>query len=360
MTFVLFALLSWCAGWLVLVRIGRHNPSPAAVSKIAEQLSIIIPARNEEKNLPKLLRSLAEQSVRPKEIIVVDDDSADQTLNIAQHYGVKVVASKPLPGGWRGKTWACQQGASVASGAYYLFLDADTWFEPDGLKSALSMFPCAGRGALSLAPYHFVENFYEQFSAIFNLVMLAGTGAFTLLGDQIGQQGLVGQFLLIDRANYEKVGGHESVKSRILENFWLAKELRAASVELCCRTGRGALSFRMYPGGWRQLIDGWTKGFASGASQTPLPILLLLIVWFGGVVLVATCILMQPSQISSLVLYIVWVAQFFSLLRQVGSFHWLTVLFFPVFVFFFFIVFTRSLLRSGKNVNWKGRVIRAG
>lgn len=354
----LWTLAGWLAGWFVLGRIqlcGRRT-APAVP---ADKLSIIIPARNEELNLPKLLGSLDAQSVHPQEIIVVDDGSTDRTAERARRPGVQVVAARPLPDGWRGKTWACQQGAQLARGEFFLFLDADTWFEPDGLARALAEFPAPAHGALSVAPHHCVRDFSEQFSAFFNLIMLAGTGAFTAFGDHFKPRGLLGQFLLIDRASYEKVGRHEIVKGRILENLWLAQALRAAGVPLRCRSGRGVFSFRMYPDGWRPLIEGWTKGFASGAGRTPWPILLPIILWLGTLLFAPIGIFTQGAPLRWLTIYALCVAQVGWLLRRAGTFAWPVAVFYPVLVLFFCAVFGRSLLRSGKNVTWKGRDIRA-
>ena len=329
------------------------SPVPGA------QLSIIIPARNEAENLPQLLGSLAAQHVRPKEIIVVDDGSSDRTAEVARQNGARVLASGALPEGWRGKTWACHQGVLAAAGQWLLFLDADTWFEPEGLARALAEFPGAGGGALSIVPYHVVRDFHEQFSAFFNLVMLAGTGAFTLCGDGYRRCGLPGQFLLIDRATYQRAGGHEIVKGRILENFWFSKQLQTARVPLRCRGGRGVFSVRMYPAGWRQLVEGWTKGFASGAGQTPLPLLLLLIAWLGGLVFAPIGILTRGAPWTWLAVYGLGVAQVGWLLRRAGTFRWSAALFYPAPLWFFFAVFARSVWRSGKTVSWKGREIRA-
>jgi 4,4'-diaponeurosporenoate glycosyltransferase len=351
----------WSAGWIVLGRIRRCSRVESNQSTSAEQLSIIIPARNEEQNLPTLLRSLAAQSVCPHEIIVVDDASTDRTAEVARELGARVISSQPLPEGWRGKTWACHQGAQVAAGESFLFLDADTWFEPEGLRRVLAEFQAAGGGVLSVAPHHAVRNFHEQFSAFFNLVMLAGTGAFTLWGDRSAPRGLLGQFMLIERAAYERVGGHEAVRGRILENFWLAERLRAAGVPLRCRSGRGVLAFRMYPQGWREVVDGWTKGFASGAGQTPLPILLLIIAWMIGLMTAPLGLAFAGQPLLWLAAYGLCAAQIAWLLRGVGTFHWSAALFYPAPLIFYFAVFTRSVRRSRSQqmVAWKGRQIRA-
>ena len=359
MILLLVTLAQWSAGFLVLGRLRQCVPAAVGESVSAENLTIIIPARNEEANLPKLLRSLATQSLRPQEIIVVDDASTDRTAAVARENGARVIRSQPLPKDWRGKTWACQQGAQAATGQQLLFLDADTWFEPEGLARVLAEFQAAGGGTLSVAPYHVVRAFHEQFSAVFNLVMLAGTGAFTLLGDRYPQRGLLGQFLLIERVAYQRVGGHEAVKGRILENFWLAKQLRTANVPLHCRSGRGEFSFRMYPAGWRQLVEGWTKGFASGAGQTPLLLLLLIIAWLGGLFFAPIGVVIGGAPLQWLTLYGLCIAQLAWLLRRAGTFHWSIAIFYPALILFFFAVFTRSVFRSGKTVSWKGRDIRA-
>lgn len=355
------ALAFWAAGWVVLGRVKLCGLDDADKTISAAQLSVIIPARNEEQNLPTLLRSLAAQAIRPREIIVVNDASTDRTAEIAQQLGARIMNSQPLPEGWRGKTWACHQGAQEATGDLLLFLDADTWFEPDGLRRVLAEFQAAGGGVLSVAPHHAVCTFHEQFSAFFNLVMLAGTGAFTMRGDGLAPRGLLGQFMLIERSAYQRVGGHEAVKGRILENFWLAEQLRAAGVPLRCRGGRGVFAFRMYPQGWREVVDGWTKGFASGAGQTPLPILLLIVAWMFGLMAAPLRLALGSQSLLWLGVYALGSAQVAWLLRCVGTFHWSAALFYPVPLIFYFAVFARSVsrARNKQTVVWKGRQIHS-
>lgn len=351
----------WLAGWTVLGRVRRCDHGEPNQGVPAERLSIIIPARNEEQNLPALLRSIAAQSDSPHEILVVNDASTDRTAEVAREFGACVIDSQPLPEGWRGKTWACHQGAQAATGEWLLFLDADTWFEPGGLRRVLAEFRAADRGVLSVAPYHVVRDVHEQCSAFFNLVMLAGTGAFTMLGDRLTPRGLLGQFLLIERTVYQRMGGHAAVKSRILENFWLAEQLRAAGVPLRCRGGQGVFAFRMYPQGWREVVDGWTKGFASGAGQTPLPILLLIIAWMIGLMIVPLGLAFAGKPLLWLAAYGLCAAQVLRMLRCVGTFHWSGALLYPVLLMFYFVVFARSVCRSRskQTVAWKGRQIRA-
>ena len=341
---LLVTLALWAAGFLLLPRLRRG----ATVGALAQSpaVSVIIPARNEEHNLPTLLRSLASQPVKPHEIIVVDDGSTDRTAELARQLGAKVIASQPLPEGWRGKTWACHQGAQAATGERLLFLDADTWFEPDGLGRMLSSYT---GGAFSVGPFHAVRQPYEDLSLFFNFNMTVGTVP----------SGLFGQMLLVDRESYRCVGGHEKVKGRILENFFLAGQFQAAGIPVRSATGRGVFSFRMYPHGLRELIAGWTKGFAAGAGQTPRGTLLLVVAWMIGLMFAPLGWLMTGDALRWGAVYLLCAAQVGWFSRQVGAFRWFSALLYPVPLIFFFIIFARSAARSGKQVTWKGREIRA-
>lgn len=345
---VLLVLAGWLAGFAVLGGLLSRRATataPDGVRRRADtaRLSLIVPARNEEGTLPRLLGSLAAQTIQPREIIVVDDHSTDRTAEVARQFGATVLASQPLPEGWRGKTWACQQGANCAHGDLLLFVDADAWFEVAGLEHIIAEY---ATGALSVGPYHCVQKPYEQLSALFNVIMAAGTVP----------HGLFGQMLLVDGDSYRRVGGHEAVKGRILENFCLAGQFRAAGIPLRSLVGKGMLSFRMYPNGLPELVQGWTKGFASGAGHTAKPTLLLIVVWLIGM---SSSIVGLPFTVWTVALYLLFAAQLAIVFRQVGTYRWYAALLYPVPLAFFFGVFTWSVLRSGRSVTWKGRTIRA-
>jgi 4,4'-diaponeurosporenoate glycosyltransferase len=344
-----FAAFLWTAGFLLLPRLRNRMPAPPSgtISDLEDEVSLIIPARNEAHNLPRLLESLAAQSLKPREVLVVDDGSTDDTAEVARSHGARVVTSKPLPEGWRGKTWACHQGAEAASGEMLCFVDADTRFsEPEGLRRLLDSWP---GGACSICPWHAVERAWEHLSLFFNLNMVLGTVP----------DGLFGQLLLIDRPSYQKCGGHEKVRDKVLENFRLAGHCREAGVPVRSAAGRDMVSFRMYPGGIQQMIEGWTKGFASGAGQTSGAILGLIIAWLTGLMFVFICLIASGFSWPWLGLYVAASLQVGIFARQVGNFRWWLMPFFPLALLFFFWLFARSAQRSGKSVTWKGREIHA-
>lgn len=319
----------------------RALPRCAAGNGQRIPVSVIIPARNEEQNLPALLESLTSQTPPPEEIIVVDDGSTDRTAELARGAGARVIASAKLPAAWRGKAWACHQGADVATKDTLIFMDADTRFEPGGLRAVCNAFAKRG-GALSLAAFQTLEKPSEQLSAFFVAVMTAASELF-------------GPFLMVSKSDYQKAGGHAAVKNQVLENVHLAAEFRKAGVPVCSLGGAGTLSIRMYPGGLRELSRGWKKAFATGAGQTPPLRMAGIIFWLSAAA--GTAVMLPVSAFSGLLLwgplYAAFAGLLFIQLRRLGQFRFATALFYPVALVFFFVLFAQSACQ--KHQTWKGR-----
>src|ERR1700733_1441864 len=262
------------AGFLLIWRV---SVCPPHTSHVVTRFSIVIPARNEEKNLPRLLTSIAASSTRPLEVIVVDDASTDRTASVAQSFGAKVLASTSLPAGWTGKSWACHQGATQAMGDLLLFLDADTYFVSGGLDRVISCWQRERDQSLviSLLPYHAMKAAYEQLSLVFNLLMAAGAGGF----GGIAAPRLFGQSLLIAKETYRTAGGHAAVRGVVLENLRFASILRNSGARIICFGGSDTLHMRMFPQGFQQMSESWAKAFMQGAGDAGVPILVCATVW---------------------------------------------------------------------------------
>lgn len=359
-------LLLWALGPVLLCRMPRcpEGPAPEPVTKI----SLIIPARNEEHNIRRLLESVSRLHRKPYEIIVVDDASTDRTSEVASSFGASVQAAPPLPEGWRGKAWACWQGARIATGDALLFLDADTVLQPRALVRMDTAYSRGGCRVLSIGPYHEVKKPYEEFSAIFNLLMFMGMKSFSMFGSPDDPHGLFGPCLLIDRLAYEQVGGHRAVQGEILENMSLCQVLRQRQIPMRCLGGRGVVHVRMYPDGFGSLVEGWTKAFASGAAKTEPLTLLLTVAWMTGGMLAFSLWALSPfhSSLSSSLgwTYAAYAVMIFIMLRAIGRFAVWSAALYPLLLITFFVVFARSAIlgRRGGRVRWKGRVIegRAG
>ncbi|MFP3897939.1 MAG: glycosyltransferase [Dehalococcoidia bacterium] len=361
--FIIHAVF-WSFGFFLLFRIPRCTGSTKATAQRHPVISTIIPARNEEGSLPGLLTSLQDSSLVPDEIIVVVDQSQDRTREVAMKQGVTVIDSKPRPQGWVGKPWACYQGALAANGDILMFLDADTCVAKGGLRNIIDTYR-ARDGIMSVQPYHRTRRLYEQLSGFFNIVMMAAMGAFTVMGELIKPIGLFGPCVVMRKEYYLAGGGHIAVKGEVVEDLALGERFRERELPIHCYGGKGTLSFRMYPNGIRELVDGWSKGFATGAGRTPIPLLLAIVLWIGSGITATGCGIGAISSMNTLAIaawgsaYLAYAIQVHWMFRRVGTFRFYTALLFPVSLLFFITVFFRSifLIRIRKSVTWKGIAI---
>ena len=339
--------------------IRRVPVCPPGQPQLAARLTVVIPARNEEQNLPRLLASIADSSMLPMEVLVVDDGSTDDTAAIAQRFGARVLTSEQLPPGWTGKSWACHQGAQRAAGDHLLFLDADTYFLPGGLARILAYWlrEQDRHLVLSLLPYHEMDAAHEQLSLIFNLFMAAGAGGFGV----IAAPRLFGQSLLIGKETYFVAGGHAAVHGIVLENLHLAGVLRSSGARLVCLGGRGTLHMRMFPDGFTQMSESWAKAFIQGATDSGRFVLSSAIVWIStlwstALLLIAPRNYGRPALAMVYLLFSLQLAWF---ARQLGSYRFLLCLLYPLPLAYYCFVFGQSAARRvlrRKNV-WRGREV---
>jgi hypothetical protein len=346
------ALVAWLAGWLLT---GRHRPL-AAVAPVPglPTVSVVVPARDEEARLPRLLAGLAAAEPPPAEVIVVDDGSTDATAVLAQRAGATVLAAEP-PAGWTGKAWACQRGAEAAVGQVLVFLDADIEPAPDAVGLLASA--AAAGDLVSVQPRHRVERWYERLSA--------GPAAISVLGAGIGPPPRVrwwrrpmafGPAIAVRRDVYERAGGHAAARTAVAEDLALARAADRAGVAVRSFAGDDRLGYRMYPEGAGSLVEGWSKNLAAGAGATPPVRLAAVVVWVGGALQGPLALVADPSALA-VAAYLAFAGQFGLLLRRVGRFGAATALAYPVALLAFLALFARSLLITarGRPVPWRGR-----
>ena len=333
---------------------------PRATSNPSMNVSIVIPARNEAKTLPLLLADLTAQTRAPHEIIVVNDNSEDETEQIARAFGVKVISLTDKPDGWVGKCWACQQGAETATGDSLLFLDADVRLAPDALSRILSAHE--SYGAISVQPYHETKRLIEDCALFFNLAQICANGSALPRPVNLG---LYGPVIAISRQDYFAFHGHEPVKSVVLEDMALADCLRGKQIPFRLFVGDADVRFRMYPDGFPALWHGFTKNFATAAAKLPAWLLILVFLFIASLASAPLHLglsLAASSQLAWLygACYALWVLALHLITRHVGGFRPLSLLLYPVPLVVFLFVFLNScrirLMRG--NVKWKGRAIR--
>jgi 4,4'-diaponeurosporenoate glycosyltransferase len=354
------------AGWWL--RDLRPVPARPATRAEAARLGVVIPARDEERALPAALAPLLDLPVA--EVVVVDDDSADATATVARTAGARVLPAGSPPPGWTGKAWACHVGVGATEAELLLFLDADTVLTPDALGGLLDLHGHHG-GLVSVQPYHQVRRAHEQLSAYFNVVALLASGAFARR--PASRPMAFGPCLLTSRSDYERAGGHAEVRGDILDDVGLAAAYRRAGLPVWCAIGGRSLRMRSYPAGLSQLVAGWTKNFASGASATDRRAAAAAVLWVGAhhaVAVGAVLAALHAATGSGGALVhghpLLWAAgwagaawQLRSFLRRAGSFRWWTWAAFPLPLLAFDVIFARSaaLTVVRRSVPWRGREV---
>lgn len=363
-TYFVIQATFWFSGFFFLFRIPRCTRSHRKAIDRHPSISVIIPARNEADSLPVLLASLRNGDSVPNEIIVVVGQCEDRTKEVARGEGVTIIDSEPLPDGWVGKPWACYQGARLAKGDILIFLDADTCLERGGLRDMIETY-LETDGIVSVQPYHKTRRLYEQLSVFFNIIMMGAMGPFTVMGSRIKPIGLFGPCVIMRKAYYFESGGHVAVKGEVVEDLALGERLKKHNLPIHCYGGQGTISFRMYPNGIRELVDGWSKGFATGAGRAYIPLLVASIAWIGSGISATVCAIgaiwsMHNTAIMGWALaYLAYAAQMQWMAFRVGTFKFYTALLFPISLLFFMTVFFRSifLVAIKRRVMWKGVAI---
>jgi len=219
--FLSVLLLIALSNLLVLRRLHRYG-RPAQFPR----LSVLVPARNEEANIGPCVRSLLAQDYPDFELLVLDDESGDQTAQVLASLAtsdnrLRVLSGQPLPAGWLGKQWACHQLAQAASGELLLFTDADTRYHPQALSNAVAALLAERTDMLSAVLREEVVSWGERLVvpilvwSIFSFLPLGLAYRLRLPAFTAAN----GQFLLFRRRAYEQIGGHAAVRQHTTEDL---------------------------------------------------------------------------------------------------------------------------------------------
>ena len=228
------------------------------------RVSVLVPCRNEEHNLPLLVPSLLKQDYPDLELLFLDDRSTDGTLAILQEYAkqdprIRVLSGGPLPEGWTGKNNALRQLAGAATGEWLLETDADTVHDPHSVSSAIRYATESKFDMMTLTARCVCKTFGEH------LVQPMGIGCFSVwfkldeVNDPAGKTPLAcGQYLVIRRSAFMAVGGQESVKNEVTEDLALFKVMKNAGYHCGLAIGAHLFATRMYRS-FRESWTGWRR-----------------------------------------------------------------------------------------------------
>ncbi|WPX09006.1 glycosyltransferase [Anaerocellum danielii] len=332
--------------------------------ELNQKISVIIPARNEEKNLPYLLKSLLNQTIIPDEIIVVDDFSEDKTSQIAKDFGARLIKNPPLPSGWTGKNWALWNGYLNSTGDILIFLDADVRLSKDGIDRIVKTL-FSTNGAISVIPYHTTQQLYEKLCLIVNIL-----GVFAFMSPyerKSSSKGMYGSCIAVFRKDYEKVGGHKRICDRVTDDLSLGKLFCENGIRVENFLGYDAVAFRMYPNGMKSQLEGIAKSAALSMQLLNTKTVILIALWVAGLVLTGflTPILLyihHPLATQFLIGYILYVIQILYLQSYIGNFGILfpILYFIPTAYFLLMLLYSLYQVKFIGSVYWKGRQIKVG
>ena len=346
-------------------------------------VSVLVPARNEERNIEECIRSLLLQDYPSYELIVLDDHSSDRTAEIADRLinqvrnprvSARLIHGATLPDGWTGKNWACHQLAEAASGEFLLFTDADTVHAPGTVTAAVDYACRKNAGLVSAWPRQITESLGEKlivpvvilmgvaFCPLWmqRLIQYRGEKADPRLMRHIGAAN--GQFMFFSRGCYEAVGGHAAVSAHVVEDVALGREVAARSGEGWRLFNCDALRFstvRMYRS-FGETWDGFTKNLrAVFEDQGVLFWVFGFVQWaclFGPFIFLLTA----PESIWHIV--VVQVALIYAIrLLLAARFRssWLSAVLHPIGIVLMMLIGLNSWRKSvTTGVTWKGRVYR--
>jgi hopene-associated glycosyltransferase HpnB len=276
--YLMLANLFWLA-FIIQAYIGfrklqylRADIEPASTPKV----SIIVPARNESRIVAQSLQSLLNQDYPDFEIILIDDHSEDKTFEIASALAehdsrLRVVRSVELPGDWRGKAWANQQGAAYAKGNWLLFTDADIQFHPSTLRLALANAQKEKLDFLSIVPHMQCDTFWSRvvlpgFAIILNMVRPIHQS-----NDPTQSTALAaGGFILTKTLIFRHENGYHRVRESMAEDVRLAELYKKEGYKIRTYLTRSDLLVTPMYDNFVGLWDGLSRHAFEGSNYSPL------------------------------------------------------------------------------------------
>ena len=234
----------------------RQADEGAQQSPIQTRVSVLVPARNEALSIVRCIESLAQQDYPNYEIIVLDDQSTDVTGRLldklaAQYPIVSVIhGDEAPPPEWNGKSFACQRLAARATGEWLLFTDADTEHMARSIAQGVAQAEALGVDLLSAFPRQTTQSWSERIvvSFIVDFLPLISLDLMRLWRGTSESSAANGQYLLVRAAAYRAAGGHEGIAQELVDDFALAKRMRACGYQAALVDGTSMVSCRMYQG----------------------------------------------------------------------------------------------------------------
>jgi len=371
----LLPALPWLAPFAALARLGRRSPELSRAPAVTDGplVSVVIPARNESRVIAIVLESVRASRYRSLEIIVVDDRSTDDTAGrvaavAAEDARVRLIEGEPLPDGWFGKPWACVQGARAARGEILVFTDADTRHAPDLLPHAVGALEAERADLLTISPRQRCETFWERV-VMPQIWFLLGVRYHPRAVNRArrGRDVIAnGQFIMVRREAYERVGTHAAVKGEVAEDLALAQAFFAAGMKSWFAFAESLMETRMYES-LPHLVEGWSKNIYLGGRRSfpdepvrralvPVALTGSMVFWLLPPLVLAGALAGWWPALTAAALAATVLSMLFWMLMSFGMQipMWYGILY-PLGAAVLLYVVARSTWRGSRRVEWRGR-----
>jgi chlorobactene glucosyltransferase len=333
-------------------------------------ISVLIPARNEGKNIKRCLLSLIRQDYSRIEILVLDDNSTDNTAEVVEELSkkdkrIQLYHGKELKKGWMGKNYACHQLSEYARGEYFIFTDADTLHFPDSISSSLASLIRYDLDALSVFAKQIMVTMHERMMVPFGNYMILCFMPLYLIRKAKSTlfSVAIGQFMLFKREVYEKIGGHKSVKKEVLEDIKISRQVKKYGYKFMIFDGRNNLYCRMYRN-FRGVVSGYSKvlfaAFDYKLHIISVAVLVVMAVFLFPFLMLPLGIIydwpVAMLKIIALQVVIILITKLILSLRF--KCKAVDILLHPFSIIYLILIAINSILSTiiGVGVNWKGRI----
>ncbi len=333
-------------------------------------VSVLVPARNEERNILNLLNSISNQNYPNYELIILDDNSTDNTAKIVSEFiannsyiNIQLIIGRELPSGWIGKNWACFQLSESANGDILIYTDADNTHSKDAIITSVNAINRNNVDFLSAFPEQILVTFWEKVITPFIDLVLYSLLPLILVKNSkfISLSAANGQWIVIAKDAYKITGGHNTLKNKIVEDVEFCKLIKSKNLKAMVLNGQEIIFTRMYHN-LTEIISGFNKNFY-GLTNNNIFIFLFLMTFFTllGILpfVYLFCFALNYVIILTLLL-LLWQILLSLMIKQNKIkeilFQFITL---PIKLIFVFIIGIKSMYSNySGNITWKDRKVK--
>lgn len=323
------------------------------------KISVCIPARNEEHNIKNILSDILNQTFPNMEVLVLDDNSQDDTNKIISsitkvHKNIRLISGDSLPSGWTGKNWACHQLSQKSKGDILFFIDADSRLSPWAIESSIAYINNYSLSMLSVFPVQRMKTISEKLVVpIMDWILLTFLPLrLVYLSSMLSFVAANGQFIAIKKEAYNLIGGHKSVANMFVEDMEIARKIKKKKLKLMTMLGNNTVECRMYES-YKNAFAGFSKNFFPGFNTNVVTFIFMLLLL--NLIYTAPFILLFYYHAFILIIILIYFQRLFiSLANRQNPLY--NIIFHPIQMIIMTLIGLNSIYKTKKGLlKWKGR-----